>query len=61
MHRMIVLLDLDLWKAFKRACAANDQTASQVIRAMVRKYVDDKPQAALDLVAPKASKKGGKP
>lgn len=61
MHRMIVLLDLDLFKAFKRACAANDLTVSQVVRAMVRDYISAKPQSALDLSVPKASKKGGKP
>ena len=29
----------DLKRAFEDACKANDQTASQVIRAMMREYV----------------------
>ena len=29
----------DLKRVFEEACKANDQTASQVIRAMMREYV----------------------
>jgi len=29
----------DLKRAFEDACKANDQTASQVVRAMMREYV----------------------
>ena len=39
----------DLKRAFEDACKANDQTASQVIRAMMREYVSRNAQTKLDL------------
>lgn len=57
---MIVQLDPELWSAFKRACDVKDQTASQVVRAMVRDFVNSDTQAPLPLAAPKGRKKGGK-
>jgi ABC-type transporter MlaC component len=46
---MQVRLPADLLKAFQDACTANDQTASQVVRAMMREYVSRNAQAKLDL------------
>lgn len=46
---MQIRLPADLRKAFQEACEANDQTASQVIRAMMREYVSRNAQASLDL------------
>lgn len=40
----------ELLKAFQEACEANDQTASQVIRAMMREYIAKNAQTRLDLV-----------
>ena len=40
-------LPADLKAAFDAACAANDQTASQVIRAMMREYVKRNAQGDL--------------
>lgn len=40
-------LPIELQKAFKEACAANDQTASQVVRAMMRDYVKANAQGDL--------------
>ena len=37
----------DLKRAFDAACAANDQTASQAIRAMMREYVKKHAQGDL--------------
>jgi hypothetical protein len=37
----------DLKRAFEDACARNDQTASQVIRAMMREYVKKNAQGDL--------------
>lgn len=51
-HRMIVLLDAELWAAFNRACEAADQSASQVVRAMVRDFVTQNAQSQLPLSAP---------
>lgn len=59
-HRMIVLLDADLWTAFSRACEAEDQSASQVVRALVRKYVNSNAQTQLPLTAPAKRKPVGK-
>ena len=42
-------LPADLLKAFHEACAANDQTASQVLRAMMREYVLRNAQRPLPL------------
>lgn len=42
-------LPADLLRAFHEACAANDQTASQVLRAMMRDYVSRNAQTRLDL------------
>ena len=36
---MQLRLPADLLQAFQAACAGNDQTASQVVRAMMREYV----------------------
>ena len=36
---MQIRLPADLLKAFQGACDTNDQTASQVVRAMMREYV----------------------
>jgi hypothetical protein len=46
---MQIRLPADLLKAFREACDANDQTASQVVRAMMREYVSRNAQARLDL------------
>lgn len=51
-HRMIVLLDAGLWAAFNLACEAADQSASQVVRAMVRDFVTQNAQPQLPLSAP---------
>jgi hypothetical protein len=40
-------LPADLKAAFDAACAANDQTASQVIRALMREYVKRNAQGDL--------------
>lgn len=40
-------LPADLLRAFHEACAANDQTASQVLRAMMRDYVKANAQGDL--------------
>lgn len=37
----------DLKRAFEQACKANDQTASQVIRALMREYVRKNAQGSL--------------
>jgi metal-responsive CopG/Arc/MetJ family transcriptional regulator len=46
---MQIRLPADLLKAFQEACSANDQTASQAVRAMLREYVSRNAQGALDL------------
>jgi metal-responsive CopG/Arc/MetJ family transcriptional regulator len=46
---MQIRLPEDLLKAFQDACSANDQTASQVVRAMMREYVSRNAQTRLDL------------
>lgn len=46
---MQIRLPQELLKAFQDACGANDQTASQVMRAMMREYVLRNAQAKLDL------------
>jgi metal-responsive CopG/Arc/MetJ family transcriptional regulator len=40
-------LPADLKKSFDAACKANDQTSSQIIRAMIREYVKKKAQGDL--------------
>jgi len=42
-------LPADLLRTFHEACASNDQTASQVLRAMMRDYVSRNAQTRLDL------------
>jgi len=44
-----IRLPEDLRKAFQAACEQNDQTASQVIRAMMREYVSRNAQQPLAL------------
>ncbi len=46
---MQLRLPAELRKAFQEACEANDQTASQVLRAMMRDYVSRNAQTKLDL------------
>jgi len=46
---MQIRLPAELRKAFQEACEANDQTASQVVRAMMREYVSRNAQTKLDL------------
>lgn len=37
----------DLKRAFESACKGNDQTASQVVRALMREYVKKNAQGSL--------------
>jgi len=46
---MQIRLPADLLRAFQEACSSNDQTASQVVRAMMREYVSRNAQRPLDL------------
>lgn len=38
--RLTVLIDADKKKAFEAVCAAQDITASQVVRQLIREYLD---------------------
>lgn len=42
-----IRIDTDLKKAFDAACANQDQTASQVLRAAIRDYVKKHAQGSL--------------
>jgi predicted transcriptional regulator len=44
---MNIRLPADLKKAFEEACKANDQTASQELRAFIREYVKKHAQGRL--------------
>lgn len=44
---MNLRLPADLKKAFEEVCRQNDQTASQVLRAMIRRYIKENAQGDL--------------
>jgi hypothetical protein len=37
--RLTILIDADKKKAFEEVCAAQDSTASQVVRKLIREYL----------------------
>ena len=53
---MSIRVDAELLKAFVAACKARDITASQVLRAAMRDFLERNPQPALSL-----SKRKSKP